>query len=100
MNRLSSCLFAVSTIGSLFFSAIVAIPLRWKFVCVAAMVLGNLSVDAVASIDQQYVPATSNSSGSVADGVDQAQTFTVGFTGLFTGFDFWATRNEATTLPL
>ena len=59
-------------------------------------------VDVIAAIDQQYVPATTNSIANVgaSGGVDHAQTFTVGLTGLFTGFDIWATRDEATTLPL
>lgn len=57
---------------------------------------------ATAAIDQQYVPPTSNVWGNVgsAGGVDQAQTFTVGTTGFLTGFDIWATRDQATTLPL
>jgi hypothetical protein len=66
-------------------------------------------VEAIAAIDHQYVPATTNVGAGVGFGigldgvpfeVEQAQTFTVGITGLFTGFDIWMTRDRSTTLPV
>jgi hypothetical protein len=50
-----------------------------------------------ALIDQQYVPATTNSHGIVGA---TAQTFTVGANGILVGFDMWVTRHENVSEPL
>jgi hypothetical protein len=55
-----------------------------------------------AAIDQQFVPANWGTESNVGAGniVDWAQTFTVGISGLLTGFDVWVDRPSAVTMPL
>lgn len=57
---------------------------------------------AIAAVDQQYVPATTNQFSNVGAGnvVDWAQIFTVGITGTLTGFDVWVDRQSEVSLPL
>lgn len=59
--------------------------------------LGTVSsVDAIPILDQSYDPSSTNTGSSFSSSTIQAQTFTVGLTGLFDGINLKGTGSGAT----